>query len=65
MFVSISAGLGQEGVDLINEDNTGLVLSSFLEELSDTFGTNAHKHLIKTCSGAVQEGTAGLSSDGS
>ena len=52
-----------DGIDLINEDNTGRHLAGLLEEVTHTGGSHTYKHLYKVRTADREKGHSGLSGD--
>ena len=55
-----SASLAAHGVDLVNEDNAGVVLLGLVEQIPHTGGAHAYEHLHKVGAGDGEEGHPGL-----
>ena len=50
-----------DGIDLINENDTGRHLLGFLKQIADTGSTHPHEHFHKIRTGQGEEGHVGLS----
>ena len=46
-FAAGPAALGEKTVDLVDEDDAGLVFASFNEKFSDAFGAEADPHFVE------------------
>ena len=62
--VSARVALLADGVDLVDEDDTGRLLLGLLEEVPHLGGTHAHEHLHKFRAGHGEEGDVGLAGHG-
>src|SRR5680860_1501766 len=58
------ATMSAHRVDLVHEDDEGLVLLGLLEEVPNPAGANTHKHLHEVGAGDAEERHAGLAGDG-
>ena len=59
-----SASLAAHGVDLIDENDAGMVFLGFIEQVADTGSAHAHKHFHKVRTGNGEEGHTGFTSHG-
>lgn len=55
MLGVVPARFTQKCIDLIDEDDARFVISRFLEELSDSLGTDSYEHFIEVRPRAVYE----------
>ena len=58
------AAMAADGVDLVDEDDAGLVLLGLVEEVTDAAGADPHEHLHEVGSGDAEEGDPGLAGHG-
>ena len=58
------AAMAADGVDLVDEDDAGLVLLGLLEEVAHAAGADAHEHLDEVGTGDAEERHAGLTGHG-
>ena len=54
------AAMAADGVDLVHEDDAGLVLLGLLEQVAHPAGADAHEHLHEVRAGDAEERHAGL-----
>ena len=59
-----SASLAANGVDLVDEDDAGVVFLGFIKQVTDTGSAHAHEHFHKVGAGNGEEGHTGLTSHG-
>jgi len=57
------AAMATDGVDLVDEDDAGLVLLGLIEEVADPAGADADEHLTKSEPEMLKNGHAGLPRD--
>jgi hypothetical protein len=60
-----SRALLTNSINLIDENDTGLIGTSLFEKLTDSLSTHTYEHLHEVRGGALDEGDIGLTSDGS
>ena len=58
------AAMAADGVDLVDEDDAGLVLLGLLEQVAHPAGADAHEHLHEVRAGDAEERHAGLAGHG-
>ena len=54
------AAVASDGVDLVDEDDAGLVLLGLVEQVAHPAGAHAHEHLHEVGAGDAEEGHPGL-----
>src|SRR5262245_51365210 len=56
--------MASDGVDFVDEDNTGRVLLALFKQIANAAGTDAYKHFNEVGTGDGEEGNVGFTGDG-